>query len=737
MQCCRSKRTFRARATSRGFGLVQVMLLIAVMAGLATMGYLQWRGREAVDSARQAKHALAQADAAIVAFATVMRRFPCPATERDGEEDCASTHQKGWLPTATLRLAGAELGIDARQLRYLVQRQGGANDLTVLTDTWRPLVYDEDEEKFFNMRGAGYPTDILTLTDFCQRLGAGGKAALTATMAQVNATPPRPIAYSLAHPGDLDADGDGDLFDGANVLASDHLMEDPERRPLLARYNDSVLERSYASLLSALQCLPLIDSINTVALAHDVASDVAEMRQDNIDSAKSAIRSNIISGSMTGLETALNVAEGISDTASAAAAFSGCAASLGLAVNLCAAAPLHATAAGLAVGVAAANAAVITANILSAEKARSALKLADGGASADQLCPPMDGTLNNERKKAAEDQVKQARQALAEAEHEVSVLTTQRVLSVAARDAAQNHLYAVARAGGATSGLDPYIDALRTAATGYDTAFSEYKPLDAKVEALKAEVERLRLAIARYQNPAQTIQELQSEIAQLESQIAGMSNGPAKKQLENELAGKKAELDLARNPDGLAAVRDSAIADRAQAQADLAAAISARDAKASQFSTAQTNYQSAYTALRTAAQRYEIGGGRYACMASYCQAGDTEVNTGAFDAALEGLFGAAYATSPIQETLQDGAKVYTFAPYLLPEMLQRKLDAMNQDGVDRAADALRDAQLELVAAQAAIDNPPPCNVTGSAVVPMTPDEAEAILIEVDRKGGTR
>ena len=59
-----------------GFGLLQVMLLIAVMSGLATMGYLQWRERSALDSSRQERQALAQADQALIAYATVARSLP-------------------------------------------------------------------------------------------------------------------------------------------------------------------------------------------------------------------------------------------------------------------------------------------------------------------------------------------------------------------------------------------------------------------------------------------------------------------------------------------------------------------------------------------------------------------------------------------------------------------------------------------------------------------------------------
>ena len=94
---------------ARGFGLLQVLLLIAVMAGLASMGYLQWRARAVIDSSRQERQALTQADKAIIAFATVEHRLPCPDTNRDGLEDCgAVADQKGWLPSATLRLAGVD-----------------------------------------------------------------------------------------------------------------------------------------------------------------------------------------------------------------------------------------------------------------------------------------------------------------------------------------------------------------------------------------------------------------------------------------------------------------------------------------------------------------------------------------------------------------------------------------------------------------------------------------------------
>jgi len=160
---------------ARGFGMVQVLLLVAMLAGLAAIGYMQWRERSALESSRQEREALAQADRAVAAFATVFRRLPCPDVDRDGVEDCTSTAQKGWLPSVSLRLAGADPGVDVGQLRYLVQRGGGANDLTTLSDSWRPLEYDATGKTFASMlattdSGGTYPAGILTLPDLCQRL---------------------------------------------------------------------------------------------------------------------------------------------------------------------------------------------------------------------------------------------------------------------------------------------------------------------------------------------------------------------------------------------------------------------------------------------------------------------------------------------------------------------------------------------------------------------------------------
>lgn len=718
---------------ARGFGLLQVLLLIAVMAGLASMGYLQWRARTVVDSSRQERQALTQADKAIIAFATVANRLPCPDTNRDGLEDCgAAADQKGWLPSATLRLAGVDPGVDVGQLRYLVQRGTGANSLTVLTDAWRPLGYDDAGQTFFAVRGGAYPTDILTLTDLCQRLETARTTPLGPALAQVNAAPARTVAYALAHPGTSDADGDGDLFDGANsnAAANANQMEDPARRPLLALYNDLVLERTFASLQSDLQCQPLIDSINTVALGHDVADQVADMRADNIESARRAVAFSSLAAIMTALEIVLAVAEGISDAGNAAVDWAACAASLGLAVNFCAAAPQHTAAIALAGGVVYANIAAVALNAVAAGIAGTALTLADDTATAADVCPPMDQTLLNQMLASAQTELTNATNARIAVQAEITNKTIELNAAIAARETAIAALRNVIRGPGASSQIDGLVDPLLTATGSWGEASYSRDVAQSRVTQATRERDLWSAEVTKYNGMLAdlpgTIVRLTNEIAVLDAQIA--TNPPNKTDLENQRAGKAAELRMAQNPALLTSARDKAVASLATAQGVLDTATATYNAAVLSLSTAQTSYQTAYANLVNGAGRYAIynAGGSvigHRCTTG-CVSGDVNI-LGAFQGALDDLVGSAASSTPSVD-----------AKYLKPVKIQKELDALNAK-LAAAQTRETNAQNQLNQIQEMVNNPAACNVTGSAVIPMTPEQAEAILIDVDRKGGTR
>jgi hypothetical protein len=123
--------------------------------------------------------------------------------------------------------------------------------------------------------------------------------------------------------------------------------------------------------------------------------------------------------------------------------------------------------------------------------------------------------------------------------------------------------------------------------------------------------------------------------------------------------------------------------------------------------------------------------------------GDVDVSAD-FNSALQVLFGSAgpvfytdYVIPGRNYIFPGRATEPDFnAAYLKPVKLQKELDAL-KDRLIAAQKRETNAQNQLNQVQLMISNPAACNATGSAVIPMTPDQAEAILIDVDRKGGTR
>lgn len=755
---------------TRGLTLLEVMLLIAALGGLTLVGFLEWQERSAAQTVRQERQSLSQADAALLTFATVARRLPCPDVDRDGLEDCASSGQKGWLPTVTLRLAGADAGVGIAQLRYLVQRGGGdaGLDLTALSDSWRPLGYDDGSGGFQAMLEAPpYPGDILTLPDFCQRVDAARAATATAGMAQVNASPARTVAYALVHPGLADADGDGTLFDGENAAASQR-VEDPDRSPGLATYDDLVLERSFQSLRLAYQCQPLIDSINTVALGLDVVEQVAEMRQDNIDSAVQAVAFAALGAAITAVETVAAALELTSEIANASAAWALCAASLGLAVNACAAAPQHTAAAALVGGVIAANIASIAANVTAAVMAGNALALANNEIDASDLdCGPQPDVAALVA--AAEQEVLDAQAALAALIQQINDKTAERDAAITQRANARNNLYTQMRDGGIWSERDGAVTSLLNAAAAWETADLAYQTAEARVEALEDARDNWLVTLTDYNAMlanrssllAQRIDEiavLDQQIADLNTQIASETDPVAKASLEaqrnarvQERAEKDAErmlLDPATIPDRLQEGRDEAAANYNAAVADLPGAIAARNTAWTARNTAQTNYQTARSQMfASGIYRHQMSsGGTYywTCSAASCDA-STEINPNTLldDDIAHTIYNVRNDVLSVMATLMGGTgDTYGWnrpaddSLFLRPGQLQREIDALELQRVpaqDRVDDAI--ANRDAIVAEAA--KVPACNISGTGVGPMPPSIAEQILINVDRKGGTR
>lgn len=730
------------RRRHRGLGLLEVLLFIAIVGGLATVGYLEWRERSALQSSRQERVSLSQADTAVITFATVMRRLPCPDTDRDGLEDCGGGAQKGWLPSVSLKLAGADAGVGVAQLRYLVQRGATAYDLAVLGDDWRPLEYDDGATTFAAMRdtvgnGGSYQANILTLPDLCQRVGEGAAATFGAGMAHVTSAPLRPVAYALVHPGLEDTDGDGSLFDGVNGAAG-NTVEDPDRSPLLSSYDDVVRERSFASLQSAFHCQPLAQSIDTVALGLDVVDQVDDMRKDNIAAAERAVIFAALGAAITAVELTASVVEAASDTGNAVAEATLCGATLGLAVNACAAFPQHIASAVLAGVSTAANIATIALNVTAAIMAGNALVLADNSQPpASVSCPVPDvsaalaGSL---------DAWNDAKAEVTRLEGEVAQKQIDLANANATKTDAINALYFWVRYGGASSDLDGTVTLLVNGSNTWNQEDLDYDEAQATRTLYQTEYDSWSDIVVRYNNMltnrSTLIPQVEAEIAALDILIAAETDQTAKEALQLQRSNKQGELALLNDVTTLTSERDNGIVKRDQAYVNLQAAITAEANALAVLNGALASYQTAYANLANGSL------GPY----NFYYPPTTFIACTTKPLPAPACPGGSYSTSPfvlsaMQDLYGSGADTGSTQPhadskYMRPLTIQRELDGLNAQ-LTAAREMEVDTKKRYDDLKAQADNPPACNLTGTGVTPWSPTTAADLLINVDVKGGTR
>jgi hypothetical protein len=721
------------------------LLFIAIFGALVATGYLEWKARETIKTAREERLSLAQADKALITFATINHRLPCPDTNRDGLEDCGANDQKGWLPSLTLQLAGADPGVSTGQLRYLVQRGAATFDLASLDDDWRPLEYDDGAPANFNAiraTGAGaYPANILTLADLCQRLEVGTGTTLTAGMAQVVSAPARAVAYAVVHPGIADADGNGSLFEGVNATATGNNFEDPAKTPLLADYDDRVLERSFTSLQSAFNCQPLLQSINTVALGLDVVAQVEDMRQGNITSAQQAITFAALGAALTGAALATSIVEAISDTGNAIADGVLCGISLGLAVNACAAIGIHVGAA-VAAGISTVTSiATIVLSVAASAAAAGALVLANSSVDASSLtCPTIDVAGPLASATAERDAAITSRNSL---QAELTAKQNELPIAITARDNALFFWLRDVRGGFSSSSIDFRYTNLVNAAEAWYTANQTAIGTGLRRTDLQDTVNNATTLVAQYDaqlaNRPAAIAALQAQIASLETQIAATPDGPAKEALRLDLASANGRLSLVNNPDQSILVDERARAEAARLQAvgDLAAAIAADNTAQTNLTTNRTNYQDAYDLmLDRAFGPYTIGATlpptlacteRNAVPPVTCPAGSiaTRPNVVVRVSNVFGFGGNAGVFRPQPESR-----------FIRPKTIQQEIDAL-QIRVNAAIDRVTRAQGLVNNLQNQVDNPPACIITGTGVTPWSPAAADPLLQGVDTKGATR
>ncbi|MGY0558954.1 MULTISPECIES: hypothetical protein [unclassified Lysobacter] len=250
--------------------------MVLVVLGLVTVLLVQFLGTASRERHEVASaDLLGRADDALLAFAMVNSRLPCPASDGSGEENCGSG-QVGQLPYQTLGLPDA----NARRIRYGVLRRSAAlaehdADLSKRSDRYFPLQVFGGKSA---MVGKALPNPTINGLDMCWALRSAQNAPADAAFLHVTQPgAPADIAGNIAYALALPRGGDG--FSGHQ--AGSTAAFDSPRRPSSPEYDDRVLAVGMDQLFSRMRCG---DNLAAVGHAHfNAAASIAVMHTALID----------------------------------------------------------------------------------------------------------------------------------------------------------------------------------------------------------------------------------------------------------------------------------------------------------------------------------------------------------------------------------------------------------------------------------------------------------------------
>ncbi len=265
------------RQVQSGYSLPELALIIVILGLLVIAATTVIRDTQKVTDSAEAQALFQRADNALSGFVYANGRLPCPAAAGvAGVEDCGLSD--GVLPYQTLGMAAQLRNQEGLAFRYAVYAKTGATTLDAQLnrklDRIQPF-YATATPLSSTSQNLATASDM----DLCRALSNGWDATTDATYAHTaDGNLLHHIAYVLADPGVIDADLNGNLFDGNNPAG---VRFELPSRGVSASYDDRVHAVYFDEIWEWIGCSGVLSAVGH---AHpNVKSTTAIYKQALVD----------------------------------------------------------------------------------------------------------------------------------------------------------------------------------------------------------------------------------------------------------------------------------------------------------------------------------------------------------------------------------------------------------------------------------------------------------------------
>lgn len=244
-----------------GVSLLEMALSLAVLGFLFAMVPMALNALNSTQSAAPALDRAKLAVNAAVGFIVQHDRLPCPDTDEDGLENCDDS-RSGRFPFRTVGLGQPLVNESGFPFHYAVYQHTNANLATPeLQSSYEPSLLKGDVSAQKNA------------LDFCQGLRLGVSGGLQTTEPHVQSHERKAgvnPAFLFVDPGALNADREGQAFDGLNATG---LEFESAGRGQSDDYDDRVIAMSFAELSARLACPQVLARVSAATREANAAYD--------------------------------------------------------------------------------------------------------------------------------------------------------------------------------------------------------------------------------------------------------------------------------------------------------------------------------------------------------------------------------------------------------------------------------------------------------------------------------